>query len=168
MEGTDARSTADSATEGATLGQVLGEVAIQPGSSWGGHTWHYTWTYSRRDAEVGANCWLGPGGTTLGSLAGSTVRLKNGATLELGATEGGPSSRGPPELVDGLTPGHDLGATSGLGAVDGDGGRPRRPATGAGPHSNRQSWRHLDEVGRSVSRAPDNKPEQREEREYLK
>jgi hypothetical protein len=34
-------------------------------------------------------------------------------------------------------------------------------------HGNRQSWRHLDEVGRSATRAPDNKPEQRDEREYL-
>jgi hypothetical protein len=36
----------------------------------------------------------------------------------------------------------------------------------AGPRGNRQSWRHLDEVGRSASRAPDNKPGQRDEREY--
>jgi hypothetical protein len=36
-----------------------------------------------------------------------------------------------------------------------------------GPRGNRQSWRHLDEVGRSASRAPDNKPGQRDEREYL-
>jgi hypothetical protein len=37
----------------------------------------------------------------------------------------------------------------------------------SGPRGNRQSWRHLDEVSRSASRAPDNKPEQRDEREYL-
>jgi hypothetical protein len=37
----------------------------------------------------------------------------------------------------------------------------------SGPRGNRQSWRHLDEVGRSASRAPDNKPGQRDEREYL-
>jgi hypothetical protein len=36
-----------------------------------------------------------------------------------------------------------------------------------GPRGNRQSWRHLDEVGRSASRAPDNKPGQRDECEYL-
>jgi hypothetical protein len=36
-----------------------------------------------------------------------------------------------------------------------------------GPRGNRQSWRHLDEVGRLASRAPDNKPGQRDEREYL-
>jgi hypothetical protein len=36
-----------------------------------------------------------------------------------------------------------------------------------GPRGNRQSWRHLDEVTRSASRAPDNKPGQRDEREYL-
>jgi hypothetical protein len=37
----------------------------------------------------------------------------------------------------------------------------------SGPRGNRQSWRHLDEVGRSASRAPGNKPGQRDEREYL-
>jgi hypothetical protein len=36
-----------------------------------------------------------------------------------------------------------------------------------GPSGNRQSWRHLEEVGRSASRAPANKSEQRDEREYL-
>jgi hypothetical protein len=37
----------------------------------------------------------------------------------------------------------------------------------AGPRGNRQSWRHLDEVGPLASRAPDNKPGQQDEREYL-
>jgi hypothetical protein len=36
-----------------------------------------------------------------------------------------------------------------------------------GPRSNRQSWWYLDEVRRSASRAPDNKSEQRDKREYL-
>jgi hypothetical protein len=36
-----------------------------------------------------------------------------------------------------------------------------------GPRGNQQSWQHLDEVGRSELRAPDNKPEQQDEREYL-
>jgi hypothetical protein len=44
----------------------------------------------------------------------------------------------------------------------------RRSHLVAGPRDSRQSWRHLDEVGRSASRAPDNKPEQRDELEYLK
>jgi hypothetical protein len=37
----------------------------------------------------------------------------------------------------------------------------------SGPRGNRLLWRHLDEVGLSASRAPDNKPEQRDEHEYL-
>jgi hypothetical protein len=36
-----------------------------------------------------------------------------------------------------------------------------------GPRGNQQPWRHLDEVGHSASRAPDNKPEQQDERNYF-
>jgi hypothetical protein len=69
-------------------------------------------------------------GTAVGPLADSMVGIKNEATLGMGA-KGGPSSRGPPEIAVGSTPGFDLGATNVLGTTDGDGGRPRRPATGA-------------------------------------
>jgi hypothetical protein len=44
---------------------------------------------------------------------------------------------------------------------------PSNNTMSSGPRGNQQSWRHLDEVGRSASHAPDNKPEQRDERKYL-
>jgi hypothetical protein len=113
MEGTDARSTADSATEGATLGQVLGEGAIQPGWSWLATRGTTPGPTAGVILRLGPISGSGPYGTTLGPLADSTVGINNGATLGLGATEGGPSRHGPPELAVGSTPGHDLWATCG-------------------------------------------------------